>query len=115
MENIIISTAAQVSYKYNGLFESSSPDWIHMSRTLKEYQLIIVTEGTLHIADSEKDYTVNQNEYLIMKPGHQYGTASTAALPPVPIPSLMTATILPIPSQKYLKWSPQSLPFPQIC
>lgn len=64
MENIIISTAAQVSYKYNGLFESSSPDWIHMSRTLKEYQLIIVTEGTLHIADSEKDYTVNQNEYL---------------------------------------------------
>ena len=75
MENIIISTAAQVSYKYNGLFESSSPDWIHMSRTLKEYQLIIVTEGTLHIADSEKDYTVNQNEYLIMKPGHQYGTA----------------------------------------
>lgn len=74
MENIIISTAAQVSYKYNGLFESSSPDWIHMSRTLKEYQLIIVTEGTLHIADSEKDYTVNQNEYLIMKPGHQYGT-----------------------------------------
>ena len=75
MESIIISTAAQVSYKYNGLFESSSPDWIHMSRTLKEYQLIIVTEGTLHIADSEKDYTVNQNEYLIMKPGHQYGTA----------------------------------------
>ena len=61
MENIIISTAAQVSYKYNGLFESSSPDWIHMSRTLKEYQLIIVTEGTLHIADSEKDYTVNQD------------------------------------------------------
>lgn len=59
MENIIISTAAQVSYKYNCLFESSSPDWIHMSRTLKEYQLIIVTEGTLHIADSEKDYTVN--------------------------------------------------------
>ena len=53
MENIIISTAAQVSYKYNGLFESSSPDWIHMSRTLKEYQLIIVTEGTCLLYTSD--------------------------------------------------------------
>ena len=83
MENIIISTAAQVSYKYNGLFESSSPDWIHMSRTLKEYQLIIVTEGTLHIADSEKDYTVNQNEYLIMKPGQPLSHSPAAVLYPL--------------------------------
>lgn len=75
MENVTISTAAQVRYKYNGLFESNSPDWIHMSRDLQEHQLIIVTDGTLHIADSETDYTVNKNEFLIMKPGYQHGSA----------------------------------------
>lgn len=75
MEDITISTAAQIGYKYNGLFESNSPDWIHMTRILQEYQLIIVTDGTLHIADSETDYTVNRNEFLIMKPGYQYGSA----------------------------------------
>lgn len=75
MEDITISIAAQVSYKFNGLFESNSPDWIHMARNLEEYQLIVVTSGTLHIADSDTNYTVKENEFLIMKPGYQYGSA----------------------------------------
>lgn len=75
MENIVISTAAQIKYKYCGLFQSKSPDWIHMTRTLMEYELIVVTDGTLYIADEKNNYTVKKNEYLIMKPGYQYGSA----------------------------------------
>lgn len=73
METITISIAAQVNYKFCGLFEASSPDWVHMSRNLNEYQLMIVTDGFLHIADTERQYTVGKNEFLIMKPGFQYG------------------------------------------
>ncbi|MDD5994199.1 MAG: helix-turn-helix transcriptional regulator [Eubacterium sp.] len=75
MEDITISLASQVHYKYDGLFESNSPNWIHMTRILEEYELIVVTEGILHIADSEKNYTIKKDEYLIMKPGYQSGSA----------------------------------------
>lgn len=77
MENITISTAAQVNYKFCGLFEAKSPDWIHMSRPLQEYQLIIVTDGVLHIADEEQSFEIKKNEYLIMKPGYQYGNEAS--------------------------------------
>lgn len=73
MKNLTISTAAQVDYKFCGLFEAKSPDWIHMSRVLQEYQLIIVTDGVLHIADAKRQYEIGKNEYLIMEPGEQYG------------------------------------------
>ncbi len=73
MENITISTAAQINYKFCGLLEAKSPDWTHMSRHLEEYQLIIVTDGTLHIADANQHYEISANEYLIMKSGYQYG------------------------------------------
>ena len=75
MKDIRISTAAQVHYKFNGFFEAGSPDWIHMSRELMENELIIVTNGTLSIADQTDRYVVNENEYLIMEPGQQFGFA----------------------------------------
>lgn len=75
MENVTISTAAQIQYKFCGLLEAKSPDWVHMSRTLQENELIIVTDGILHIADSEHRYMVGKNEYIIMTPGPQFGYA----------------------------------------
>ena len=74
MEQITISLAAQVAYKFCGLFESRSPDWIHMSRNIREYELIVVTKGTLFIADDTQEYSIHENEYLFMT-GHQHGFA----------------------------------------
>ena len=42
---------------------------------LMENELIIVTNGTLSIADETDRYVVNENEYLIMEPGQQFGFA----------------------------------------
>lgn len=74
MEQIKISLAAQAKYKFCGLFESRSPDWIHMTRDIMEYELIVVTDGTLFIADGTHKYTIHENEYLFMT-GHQHGYA----------------------------------------
>lgn len=74
MEYITISTAAQVNYKFCGLFQSKSPDWIHMTRDILEYELIVVTDGALYIADDNKQYVIHENEYIFMT-GHQYGYA----------------------------------------
>lgn len=75
MKDIKISTAAQIQYKFHGLFRASSPDWIHMSRQLTEYELMLVTEGSLFIANETTQYIVKENEYLIMEPGQQFGFA----------------------------------------
>lgn len=65
-----------VSYHWCGKFKAPSSDWIHLTRKLDEYELFLVTDGTLYIADSEKKFSVTKNEYLFMPPTKkQYGYA----------------------------------------
>lgn len=73
MENLIISLSSHIKYKFYGKFVSPSAEWMHMSRELPEYELMIVTEGSLYIADKYHRYTLKCGDYIIMKPGLQYG------------------------------------------
>lgn len=73
MDKLQVSLSAQIQYKFFGLFEAPSEKWMHMSRELMEYQLILMVKGTLYIADAREKYTVSEGEYLIMSPGVQYG------------------------------------------
>lgn len=58
-----------------GEFISPEKGWKHLTRTLYEYELMIVTEGTLYIADEHEEYSVHEGEYLIMSPTrNQHGT-----------------------------------------
>lgn len=58
-----------------GEFVSPKRGWKHLTRTLYEYELMIVTEGTLFIADEKREYVVGAGEYLIMSPTRsQHGT-----------------------------------------
>lgn len=58
-----------------GEFISPEQGWIHLTRTLYEYELMVVTEGTLYIADEKEEYAVRAGEYLIMSPTrYQHGT-----------------------------------------
>lgn len=73
MDKLAVSLSGQIRYKFYGLFEAPSSEWMHMSRTLEEYQLILMVEGTLYIADQREKYVLSKGEYLIMRPGLQYG------------------------------------------
>lgn len=58
-----------------GEFISPEKGWKHLTRVLYEYELMIVTEGTLWIADEREEYEVKEGEYLIMSPTKfQHGT-----------------------------------------
>lgn len=58
-----------------GEFISPDKGWKHLTRTLYEYELMIVTEGTLWIADEREEYEIHAGEYLIMSPTRfQHGT-----------------------------------------
>ena len=61
-------TDKEISFQWCGKFQSPSPDWMHLTRRLIDFELMVVTSGTLYIATSEKEYTVCKGEYLLMKP-----------------------------------------------
>ena len=68
----------EFTYHWCGLFTSPNNDWIHITRKREDYELMVVTEGTLYIADHEKEYTVSKGEYLLIGPTPcQHGTKSS--------------------------------------
>ena len=66
---------APVEMLWFGEFVSPERGWRHLTRHLFEYEMMVVTEGELYIADEEREYHVQAGEYLIMSPTrHQHGT-----------------------------------------
>ena len=66
---------APVEMLWFGEFISPERGWRHLTRQLFEYEMMIVTEGELYIADEDSEYHVKAGEYLIMSPTrHQHGT-----------------------------------------
>lgn len=50
------------------MFTAPNAEWMHMTRQLWDFELIVVTRGTLYIADQDTSYTVETGEYLLMQP-----------------------------------------------
>lgn len=70
-------TTREFLYHWCGKFTSPNKDWIHMTRSRDDYELMVVTEGTLYIADHEYEYEVKKGEFLLMAPTpYQHGTKS---------------------------------------
>ena len=68
-----ISGQTALDFLWLGKEATMSPDWIHYSRALHEYELMIIDEGVLYIADEFGKYTVSKGEYILMAPcRHQY-------------------------------------------
>jgi AraC-type DNA-binding domain-containing proteins len=68
----------EFTYHWCGKFTSPDNNWIHITRNREDYELMVVTEGTLYIADHEEEYTVTKGEYLLMGPTpFQHGTKSS--------------------------------------
>lgn len=62
------------SFNWTGKFEAPDENWIHITRELIDFELILMTKGTLYIAANDKTYTVNEGEYVLLcPPCHQYG------------------------------------------
>ena len=57
------------TYLRSGKFKALSDDWKHERMTLAfDYELIVVTEGTLFLRYMDEDFTVLTGEYLILPP-----------------------------------------------
>lgn len=68
-------TANEFHYHWCGKFTSPNSDWVHLTRNLIDYELMVVTEGTLYIGDHIREYAVEKGQYLLMTPTpYQHGT-----------------------------------------
>ena len=67
-----------VHLNWTGKFIAPDENWVHISRALTDFELIVMTEGDLYIADTEGEYVIHQGEYRLMCPSsHLYGYHSS--------------------------------------
>lgn len=55
-------------YVLTGKFKAPNADWKHEHFYLGEYELFVMTEGTLYLSYHGDDFTVKQGEYLLLPP-----------------------------------------------
>lgn len=71
-------TTKLFNYRWCGKFQSPSADWTHLERSLHDFELMVVTEGTLYIANELNQYKINKGQYILMSPTtRQYGYKSS--------------------------------------
>lgn len=68
MINIVFPSDRLLSYHWCGKFQSPTDEWMHLTRNLTDFELMVVTDGTLYISDDKKDYTISKSEYILMPP-----------------------------------------------
>lgn len=74
MEQFEFQTEKPFHFNWGGKFIAPDENWMHMTRNLSDFELIVMTEGELYIAADEKKYTVQKGEYILMHPPcRQYG------------------------------------------
>lgn len=74
MEILEFQVEKPFHFNWSGKFIAPDENWIHITRALVDFELIVMTEGTLYIASDEKEYVVQEGEYvLISPPCNQYG------------------------------------------
>lgn len=60
------------SFAMVGEFRSSD-EWIHPTRSIDTYELILVREGTVYIKEGDTEYTLNVGDMLLLEPNIIHG------------------------------------------
>jgi len=68
MPKTSIKLDVPLRFHLTGKFENKRPDWIHLTRRLDDYELMVVTRGTLHINCNQNEYALSKGDYLIFPP-----------------------------------------------
>lgn len=67
-----------VKMEITGKFVAPSEDWKHMNRILFDYELVVVTKGTLYMSNGEQQFAINHGQYLLLPPlSPQFGYKSS--------------------------------------
>lgn len=68
MRSICLPLNQQLKHAMTGKFKAPTPDWKHETFYLSDYELFVMTEGTLYLTYNNENFTVNTGEYLLLPP-----------------------------------------------
>ena len=68
MKCMKFNAAIPFQYNFAGKFTAPNAEWMHLTRQLFDFELFVVTRGTLYIADAEREHTVETGQFLLMPP-----------------------------------------------
>lgn len=68
MRMLSFPAGQMMTYVNTGKFKAPSDDWQHANLYLAEYELFVMTEGTLYLSYNEERFTVERGEYLLLPP-----------------------------------------------
>lgn len=57
-----------MEYVFTGKFEAPSDHWMHEDFPLTEYELFVITKGTLYLSYRGEQYTVPEGSFLLLPP-----------------------------------------------
>jgi AraC-like DNA-binding protein len=57
-----------LKYNLTGKFQAPSSEWMHFTRYMQDYELIVVTEGTAYLQVEQQLYSIEKGEFLIFPP-----------------------------------------------
>lgn len=58
----------KLQYVLTGKFKAPTSAWKHELFNLVDYELFVMTEGTLYLSYNEEDFTIKAGEYLLLPP-----------------------------------------------
>ncbi len=80
----------------------SSGEWIHPKRIINSFEIILVLEGTVYIAEEAREYTLQKNQLLVLEPYKEhYGYKKTSK--PVSFYWFHFSTDFEVPLKSYTK------------
>lgn len=63
----VMNISSPFTFNRTGKLEALSSTWIHNALSLNDYELIVVTKGTLYLQFQDIKYTVTANQYLLLR------------------------------------------------
>ncbi|WP_024833131.1 AraC family transcriptional regulator [Ruminiclostridium josui] len=63
-----ISLETPLKYDLTGKFQAPSPEWMHFTRYMQNFELIVVTEGTAYLQIDEQFFNVCRGEFMLFPP-----------------------------------------------
>ncbi len=62
------SLETPLKYDLTGKFQAPSPEWIHFTRYMQNFELIVVTEGTAYLQIDEQFFDICKGEFMLFAP-----------------------------------------------
>ncbi len=72
MRFFLFSSDIRLEYVLTGKFKAPNKNWKHELFDLNEFELIVMTEGTLYLAYGNDEFTVSKGEFLLLPPSKFY-------------------------------------------